>query len=87
MDTALPELGPGAEPADCPLWGTADPLPVKDNEKAGTPYPIKRAFQPYASNISSIAGNTQPHSADRVWTEPTYSFYCQCLFSMQKIQR
>jgi len=75
MDTASPELGSGAEPADRAVWGTSGPLPVKDNEIAGTPYPIKRAFQPYASDISSITGNAQPRSADRVWAAPTYSFF------------
>ncbi len=29
VDTEIPELEPGAEPADSPLWGTADPASVK----------------------------------------------------------
>ena len=29
VDTEIPELGPGTEPADSPLWGTADPVSVK----------------------------------------------------------
>ena len=29
MDAEIPELGPGAEPADCPVWGAADGIPVK----------------------------------------------------------
>ena len=33
MDTEIPELGPGAEPADCPVRGTAHRIPVK--RKAG----------------------------------------------------
>jgi len=33
METALPELESGAEPAGRPVWGTVCPLPVKDHEK------------------------------------------------------
>lgn len=29
MDPEIPELGPGAEPADCPLWGKTYPIPLK----------------------------------------------------------
>ena len=43
MDTALPELGSGTEPADRPVRGAAYPVPVKG--KAGMSYSI-RTFQP-----------------------------------------
>lgn len=28
VDTEIPELGSGAEPADCPVWGTANRISV-----------------------------------------------------------
>ena len=36
MDTEIPQLGPGAEPADCPVWGTAYGIPVKKTGMAVT---------------------------------------------------
>ncbi len=84
MDTTLPELGPGIKPADRPVWGEAYPVSVK--EKTGTAHPIKSVLQSYAINISSIAGNIRSYSRDRMWAAPTYRFYCQCLFSMQKFK-
>lgn len=29
MDAEIPQLGPGSEPADVPVWGTSDGIPVK----------------------------------------------------------
>ena len=84
MDTALPELGPGIKPDDRPVWGTADPVFIK--EKTGTPHPIKRAFQSYASNISSIARNIRSHSGGRVWAVPTYSFAANVCLLCKKFQ-
>ena len=43
MDTALQELGPGTEPADRPVRGTAYPVPVKG--KAGN-VTLFLTFQP-----------------------------------------
>ena len=71
MDTALQKLGPGIEPADRAVWGTAHPLPVK--EKSGTLYLIK-TLRPYSIGISSIARNSHPYSGGRVWAEPTDRF-------------
>ena len=71
MDTALQKLGPGIEPADRAVWGTAHPLPVK--EKSGTLHLIK-TLRPYSIGISSIARNSHPYSGGRVWAEPTDRF-------------
>ena len=36
MDTEIPQLGPGLEPADCPVWGIACPIPVKKTGMAAS---------------------------------------------------
>ena len=86
MDSALPELGSGAEPDDRPVWGEAHPVPVKNNgqhasrtalmlKKAGTSHFTKNVPAiPYPIGISSIARNIQPYSGGRVWAESTDSF-------------
>lgn len=49
MDTEIPELGSGAEPADRPVWGAAHLLPVKrkggngSTQKQSIPGPIPSA--------------------------------------------
>lgn len=69
MDTALPELGPGAEPDDCPLWRQAYPVPVKRKSRDTISY--QEMPQPYSIGISSIARNIQPYSGGRAWAAPT----------------
>ena len=69
MDTALPELGSGAEPDDRPLWGQAYPVSVKRKSRDTISY--QEMSQPYSIGISSIARNIQPYSRGRVWAAPT----------------
>lgn len=49
MDAEIPELGPGAEPADCPVWGTSHGISV--NKKTGmatSPNPCHPSLIPSA---------------------------------------
>ena len=70
MDPEIPELGPGAEPADRPVRGAAHQVSVKGKGWNVTFYKNVPAI-PYPIGISSIARNIQPYSGGRVWAEPT----------------
>ena len=84
MDAAVPQLGPGAEPADSPLRGEADTIPIK-KESLGQGTLKKRCCpQPYSVGIYSIAGKPQPYSRGRVWAEPTKRSNRDALFLVQK---
>ena len=72
MDTALSELGSGAQPDDRPLWGQAYPVSVKRKSRNTLSY--QEVFRPYSIGISSIARKIQPYSGGRVWAAPTYYF-------------
>ena len=68
MDAEIPELGPGAEPADRPVWRKDHKLLV--NAKAGWRHPNKPS-RPYSIGICIIAKKLQSYSGDQVWTAPT----------------
>ena len=54
MDAEIPQLGPGTEPADCPVRGTAHRTPVKNrdgSDQRHLPSP------PYSIGIYIIAKN------------------------------
>ena len=56
MVPAEPHLGPRAQPADGPLWGTADTISEKrESLEQGTRK--VRLPQPYSVDIYSIFGN------------------------------
>ena len=72
MDTAVQELGSGAQPDGCPLWRQAYPVFVKRKNRDTTS--DQKMSRPYSIGISSIARNTQPYSGGRVWAAPTKYF-------------
>ena len=71
MDAEIPELGPGAEPADCPVWGTAHRIPVKRKAGVAALFLYCHSSKPYSIGICIIAKNPQPYSGGRVWAAPT----------------
>ena len=56
MDAALPQLGPGTQPADSPLRGAADTIPVEKESLGQGAMEKCRCPQPYSVGIYSIAG-------------------------------
>ena len=62
MDAEIPELGPGAQPADSSVSGTSDTVSVKEEKaiKAGTAfYRHKQLFRLCYTDIYSIAGKAR----------------------------
>ena len=82
MDAEVPELGPGFEPADCPVWGTAHRIPVKRNGVAASenlchPLLILSAFILLPKNpilIPEAGCGQSPRKSDKI----------ECLFLVQK---
>ena len=70
MDSEVPELGSGPEPADRAIWRTADTVSIKRKSQGGH-NSIIWPPQPYSIGIYSIARKSQPYSGGRVWAEPT----------------
>ena len=71
MDAEIPELGPGAEPADCPVRGTAHRIPVKRKAGGAALFLCCPSSKPYSIGIYIIARKSQSYSGGRVWAEPT----------------
>ena len=84
MDAAVPQLGPGAEPADSPLRGEADTIPIKKKSLGQGTFRKRCCPQPYSVGIYSIAGKPQSYSRGRVWAEPTKRSNQDALFLVQK---
>jgi len=62
MDAEIPELGPGAQPADSSVSGTSYTVSVKEERaiKAGTAfYRHKQLFRLCYTDIYSIAGKAR----------------------------
>ena len=62
MDAEIPELGPGAQPADSSVSGTSYTVSVKEEKaiKAGTAfYRHKQLFRLCYTDIYSIAGKAR----------------------------
>ena len=77
MDAEIPELGPGAEPADFPVWGTAHRIPVKRKAGVAALFLYCHSSEPYSIGICIISRNSQSYSGGRVypkgriWAAPT----------------
>ena len=80
MDAEIPELGPGAQPADRPVRGTAHRIPVKkigmaENQNPCHPSLISSAFILLPENPSLIPEPTE--NGNKI----------QCLFACNKIRK
>ena len=69
MDAEIPELKPGAESADRPVWETDGGIAVKKDRDGSIPKTLPS--QPYSIGIYIIARKSQSYSGGRVWAEPT----------------
>jgi len=71
MDTVIPKLGPGAEPADCPVWGTARRIPVKRLAGVAALFLYCHSSEPYCIGICVVARNSHSYSGGWMWKTPT----------------